>query len=601
MFISRVVIRNFRNFKTLDVRLQPGVSCIIGENNIGKTNLLHAIRLAIDVNLPSPFRHLTENDFHTGIDIRTPQQIIVSLEIRDYKDRDNERAMVGCWEVDDDLARVHYRFRPRRLVREEMESGERDKKSLTLEDYGWEWTGGGEADPAAVKWDEALGESIRISDLQYFQVVFLQALRDVTQDMRQIRISPLGKLLSASEIPEKEKNELVDTLREANKKISESPRIKQAGAAIDKAFEATAGKSYPMDISVGMADPSFSAIARALTLLLTDGSLADFDTARNGLGLNNILYVSMLVEYFEQRISNAKTAGQLLIVEEPEAHLHPQLQRTLYAALREKPFQTILSTHSTHITSLAPLESYVVLTNSGTPAVSACNPKEAAALGAPEVKDLERYLDATRSMLLYARKVILVEGPAELFVIPQLVKKVLGHDLDSLGITVVPIYGVHFQVYAKLFGKGAIEKKCAIIADGDLKPSDATEAEDAASATAIDLKGLENDFVKTFQCPTTFERAITQTGTLEALAKTADYFGIKKLAKQLRDVRSEIKKGKFSGEERRKMLDEPRANVLKAARRVGKARFAQVLSEHIGLAEAVPEYIQKAMDWLLAE
>ena len=78
------------------------------------------------------------------------------------------------------------------------------------------------------------------------------------------------------------------------------------------------------------------------------------------------------------------------------------------------------------------------------------------------------YLDATRSTLLFARKVILVEGPAELFLIPVLVKQVLGLDLDSLGITVVPIYGVHFDVYARLFGENMLPKKCAILADGDL-------------------------------------------------------------------------------------------------------------------------------------
>ena len=81
--------------------------------------------------------------------------------------------------------------------------------------------------------------------------------------------------------------------------------------------------------------------------------------------------------------------------------------------------------------------------------------------------------DATRSALLYARKVLLVEGPAEQFVIPGLVKAVMGIDLDEEGIAVVPIFGTHFASYAKLFGPGGIQKKCAILTDGDLMPSDA--------------------------------------------------------------------------------------------------------------------------------
>ena len=53
MFISRVVIRNFRNFEHIDVELDAGLTCIVGETNSGKTNLLHALRLALDANLPS--------------------------------------------------------------------------------------------------------------------------------------------------------------------------------------------------------------------------------------------------------------------------------------------------------------------------------------------------------------------------------------------------------------------------------------------------------------------------------------------------------------------------------------------------------------------
>ena len=100
-------------------------------------------------------------------------------------------------------------------------------------------------------------------------------------------------------------------------------------------------------------------------------------------------------------------------------------------------------------------------------------PAKDADLQDSEIHDLERYLDATRSNLLFARKVMLVEGPAELFLIPALLKQVKGIDLRREGISIIPIYGVHFDVYAKLFSLNSLPKKCAIIADGDLKPSDA--------------------------------------------------------------------------------------------------------------------------------
>ena len=600
MHVSRVVVRNFRNFLCLDVSLQPRVTCIVGENNTGKTNLFHALRLAIDANLSSRVRTLTGHDFHSGIDPARPQQVVVSLEFSDYQERENECALVGCWEVDDDLARITYRFRPKQRVREDIEAEVREPTGLTLEDYHWEITGGGDVDPRTVAWNEEIGSSVRFADLQAFQVVFLPALRDVRQDLRNSYVSPLGRLLSESGISEEEKEKLVGVLRQANRDITDTPTIREAGEAIDKAFSATAGEAFQMDVRLGMSDPSFAAIAKGLTVLLSNEAIQDFEPERNGLGLNNILYVSLLVEYFERRVAKAETAGQLLLIEEPEAHVHPQLQRVLYNVLAEKPFQTVVTTHSTHVSSHAPLESFVVLTNNQTPATASAVVAESPNLGGKQIADLERYLDATRSTLLFARKVVLVEGPAELFLIPVLVKQVLGLDLDSLGITVVPIYGVHFDVYARLFGEGMLPKKCAIIADGDLAPSDATDDPDGEDEIyeAPDLAVLENEYVRVFQCKTTFERALTIRGLLPVLAEAASEVGATRTASRLKEADEKLEADTLGAADKKALMNDLRTRVLNMAKRVGKARFAQVASKHAHLASGIPKYIREAVEWL---
>src|ERR1700730_9913497 len=122
MYISRVVIRNFRSFEQLDVSSGPRTTCLIGENNTGKSNFLHAIRLCIDAGLSSTYRSLLPSDIHSTVDISDPNQVLIGLEVTDFQGKINEEALVGAWQCKPGLARLVYRYRPKLSIREDLES-----------------------------------------------------------------------------------------------------------------------------------------------------------------------------------------------------------------------------------------------------------------------------------------------------------------------------------------------------------------------------------------------------------------------------------------------------------------------------------------------
>src|SRR5262245_48633039 len=113
MKLSRIQIQNFRNFRALDLRLD-GNAVIVGENKIGKSNLLHALRLVLDPTLPDSARQLRLEDFWDGLDrpLTRQEKITVSVELTDFEDDENQFALLSDYLIDDHTAGLTYVFQP---------------------------------------------------------------------------------------------------------------------------------------------------------------------------------------------------------------------------------------------------------------------------------------------------------------------------------------------------------------------------------------------------------------------------------------------------------------------------------------------------------
>lgn len=451
MYLSILRLWNFRKYCAmadgkpgLEIHFQEGVNVLIGENDSGKTAIVDAIRYVLRTQ-SGEFIQFDDKDFYQDPTENRKDE----FKIECVFDGLNEQDSGLFWE---------------------WLSWNDDKTKYLLKVWLYVKRKDNTIMPTFSAGIEGLAERMDSEARELLKVVYFKPLRDALTDMTHGYKSRLAQILGAHELFKTKKDErgsntkhkLETDYEKLKKEIENYFKVGGGGESITSDINSFLREHFllngdPRNAEVKLTGGELTEILRLLDLIM-EGN-------KSGLGTLNLLCIAAEMLLF----SNQKKGLKLALVEELEAHLHPQYQLRLieYISSQEKNEQFILSTHSITLASKIKLANMIVLKGNDAFPMSS----EYTKMMPADYNFLERFLDATKANLFFAKGLIMVEGDAENLLIPA-IAQLIGKNLYQYGVSVVNVGNTAYKRYVNIFkrkdGK-SFGMPIAVISDLDVR------------------------------------------------------------------------------------------------------------------------------------